>query len=113
MILQEFREGKREGSIVSTETVDSLSADERQSWRAIRKELQHNGISIAAFDANKNFIVNWFKTALRTGAFEEQSAEGGPSGTLWDDDPSQSLEEPGHDPVSNQPLEDVEHDPVS
>lgn len=107
MILQEFREGKREGS------VDSLSPNERRAWRDIRKELQHNGISVAAFDANKDFIVNWFKTAGRTGAFEEQSAEAGPSGIAWDDDSSHSLDEPGHDTVLSQPLEDAEDDAVS
>lgn len=90
MFLQDFRDGKHEGSIISTQTVDSVSADERQAWRAIRKELEDDGISVAAFDANKGFVVNWFKIAISTGAFEEQPVEDGPSS---EDDFSQSLED--------------------
>lgn len=79
--MQEFRDGKHEDTIVSTQTVDSLSVDERQAWRAIQKELQDVGISVAAFEANE-FIVNWFKTAINTGGFEEQTVEDGSSSML-------------------------------
>lgn len=110
MFLQEFRDGKHEGSIVSTQTVDSLTTDDKQAWRAIRKELEEIGISIAAFDANKDFIVNWFKTAIDTGALEEETAEeDGSSSILLEDDLSQPFGAPGHDTVLNQPLEDVRH----
>ncbi|MCJ1263054.1 hypothetical protein MMC22_002924 [Lobaria immixta] len=113
MFMREFRDGKREGSIISTQTVDSLSMDERQAWRAIRKELEEIGISIAAFDANKDFIVNWLKTAIVTGAFEEEAAEEDDSGSLLlEDDLNQSFEnlEPD-DTVPYQPSKDVGNDP--
>ena len=87
---------------------DSVSTDERQAWRAIRKELEDNRISVAAFDANKGFIVNCFKTPISTGAFEEP-AEDGPSS---EDDFSQYLEDQRHDTVLCQPWEDVWHDTV-
>lgn len=105
--MQEFRDGKHEGSIVSSQTVDSLSTDERQTWRDIRKELEEIGISVAAFDANLDFIVNWFKTAISTGALEEQVAED------WSSDMSREEEDLGHDTVLNQPLADPERDTVS
>ena len=62
---------KHKGSVVSTRTVDSLSADERQGWAAFRKELENIETSVAAFEANKDFIVNWIKTAISTRAFGE------------------------------------------
>ncbi|KAH0541665.1 hypothetical protein FGG08_003896 [Glutinoglossum americanum] len=71
--IREFREGKRECSLISTQTVESLSADERKVWRNIRKELEGVGITIAAFEANKEFILSWFKEAEASGAFEEQT----------------------------------------
>lgn len=111
--IQEFRDGKREGSVVSTQTVDSLAADENQAWQAIRKELEDVGVSVAAFDANKDFIVNWFKVAMTTGAFEEQPAEDGSSSILCDDDFGQKLEDMEKDTLLSQPLEDPRHDPVS
>ena len=72
--IEEFRQGKKETSIVSLQTVDSLSADDRAVWRTIRKELEEIGISVAAFDANRNFIFDWFMRAVEAGAFEEQNA---------------------------------------
>ncbi|MCJ1469996.1 hypothetical protein MMC07_008641 [Pseudocyphellaria aurata] len=105
---QECRDGKHEGSIVSTQTVESLSADEQQAWRAIRKELEDIGISVEAFDANKDFILNWFKTAISTGAFEEQTLESEPSSMLDGDDLSQSWEDPRRDTLFKQHLKDPE-----
>lgn len=70
--MKEFQDGKHEGSILSIATVDSLAQDERETWRAIRKELEDIGISIAAFDANKDFIMGWFQKAVSAGAFDEQ-----------------------------------------
>ncbi|MCJ1266071.1 hypothetical protein MMC22_005953 [Lobaria immixta] len=110
MFLQDFRGGKYEGSIVSTETIDSLATDERQAWRAIRKELEDIGISVAAFDANKGLIVNWFKTAIGTGAFEEQPPDDGSRSILCENDLSQSLEDLEKEIGLSQSWEDVGND---
>ncbi|KAG8529028.1 uncharacterized protein KY384_006718 [Bacidia gigantensis] len=56
----------REGSIMSTQTVDSLTPAERLAWREIRKDLEGAGISLAAFEANRDFIVNWIADAVET-----------------------------------------------
>jgi hypothetical protein len=72
---QEFREGTRQGSVVSNQTLDSLCGDEKQVWRTIRKELEDIGITVAAFDANKDFIFEWFEKALANGAFEERPVD--------------------------------------
>ena len=111
--MQEFRDGKHEGSVLSIQTLDSLSTDERQTWRAIRKELENVGISVAAFDANKDFILNWFKTAVNTGAFDEQVVDDGSSSITCEDDSGQSLNDPGHENVLSQPLENLEGYTVS
>jgi ankyrin repeat protein len=70
--IREFKEGKREGSAISNQTEESLSADEKHVWRAIRKELEEIGITVNAFNANKDFIINWLTEAVANGAFEEQ-----------------------------------------
>ena len=89
--------------------------DERQAWRAIRKGLEDIGISIAAFDANKDFIVNWLKTSIVTGVFEEETAEGNESSSVFlEDDLIQSFENRGpDDTVLYQPSKDVGNDTVS
>ena len=53
------------------QTVNSLSAEEKQTWRMIRKELEDVGVTVAVFEANKDFIVDWFVKAVTTGAFTE------------------------------------------
>lgn len=100
MLLQESRRGKHEGSISSTQTIDSLSTNDRKAWRAIRKELQDMGISITAFEANQDFIMNWFKAAISAGAFDEQAV-------------GESAKSLDHDGVRSQPLQDSRHDTVS
>lgn len=91
MFLQEFQDGKHKSSIISNQTVDSLSTDERNAWRTLRKELEYIGISIAAFDANKDFIVNWFRIAINIGAFAKQTAKN--KLTSWEVDCSQSFKD--------------------
>jgi hypothetical protein len=47
-------------SVLTVATIESPTVDDKQIWRAIRKELEDIGTSVAAFDANKNFIMNRF-----------------------------------------------------
>ena len=71
-LLQDVRNGKRELSIISFQTVDSLSPDDKEVWRTIRKELEDIGITVAAFDANKDFLFECSTNAVETGAFQEE-----------------------------------------
>jgi ankyrin repeat protein len=91
--MQEYQEGKHEPSVLTMQSIESLSLDEKQMWRSIRKELENIGISVAAFDANKNFILDWFKTAINTGAFEEETLEENSSSIQGEDDLDQSSED--------------------
>ncbi|KAH0564724.1 hypothetical protein GP486_001886 [Trichoglossum hirsutum] len=92
--LREFQDGKHEGSVITAQTVESLSTDEEQIWRIIRKELEDIGITVAAFDANKVFIMNWFKAATAAGAFEEKALEDTSSSQVCEDNLGQLWEDP-------------------
>ena len=76
--ISDFQQGKRAPSVVSLRTVDSLDPDDKEAWRTIRKELEDIGVSVAAFDANKDFIFEWFSNAVDTGAFQEQAVSSPP-----------------------------------
>ena len=76
---------------MTNHTVESLTADEKQTWRMIRKELEGIGITIAAFDANKAFILQWFQAAMQAGAFEEQSTDQDAGGSEQDTLPAISV----------------------
>ena len=91
MFLQGVQEGKHKSSIISNQTLDSLSTGDGKAWRALRKELEDIGISIAAFDANKHFIVSWFRTAITTGAFAKQTPRN--TSNLLADDPTRSSQD--------------------
>lgn len=80
-LISDFQQGKRAPSVVSLQTVDSLDPDDKEAWRTIRKELEDIGISIAAFEANKDFIFEWLSNAVDTGAFQEQAVSS-PSGSV-------------------------------
>jgi len=55
--------------------MDSLSTSDKEAWRTIRKQLEDIGITVAAFNANKEFIFEWFLSAIECGAFEEHASD--------------------------------------
>ena len=69
--IRNVQQGKRAPSVAST--VDSLDPDDKEAWRTIRKELQDIGISIQAFDANKDFIFEKISNVVNAGEFQEQA----------------------------------------
>lgn len=73
IFLREFRDGQLEGSVITTSTVQTLSQDDVETWRTIRKELEDIGVSVAAFDANKEFIMGWFQTAFQSALLEDSN----------------------------------------
>jgi hypothetical protein len=89
--LREIREGKREASVISAQTTDSLCTNDKQVWPTIRKELEDIGITDAAFDANKDFISEWFLNAIRSGASEEQSWGNSPTAEPWENSSDEIL----------------------
>ncbi|KAF4624010.1 hypothetical protein G7Y89_g14163 [Cudoniella acicularis] len=74
-LLRGFKDGHYEASIITTQTVESISTDEKEIWRTIRKELEDIGISVEAFDSNRGFIMQWFREALERGDFQDERDE--------------------------------------
>ena len=56
----------------TVESVDSLTTDQRKQWREVRKDLEDVGITVAAFEANKEFILDFLKEAVEAGVLEEK-----------------------------------------
>jgi hypothetical protein len=81
--LQELRDGLRQRSVISIETMDSLRTNDKQVWRTFQKRLEDIGITVAAFDANKDFIFEWFTKAKASGAFEEQTSNNSLAAELY------------------------------
>ena len=72
-LVNDIQQGRRAPSVVSIQTVDSLDPDDKEAWRTIRKELEDIGISVAAFEANKDFIFEKIYSAVNAGEFQEQA----------------------------------------
>jgi hypothetical protein len=72
--MAEMREGKREGSIISTKTMDSLGIEDKEAWTQLRRELEDVGLSIAIITEHKEFIIGWFREAMAKVASEDAVA---------------------------------------
>lgn len=70
-LVAEIRAGKRQGSVISTQSLESLSTDEKSLWRELRHEMEDVGISTAVIMDRKEFIIEWFKTAIAQGGLDE------------------------------------------
>ena len=68
--LRDYQKERHEGSEITIETIESISSDEKEAWRTIRKDLQDIGLTVGAFEANKEFILKWFQEGFNSGAFE-------------------------------------------
>jgi hypothetical protein len=62
--LDELQAGKRDGSVVSVQITGSLSADDKEAWRQLRKELESVGITPALFTQHHIFIVDTLCKAI-------------------------------------------------
>ena len=82
LLIAEVRAGKREGSVVSTKTFESSAQNDRETWEALRRELEDIGISPAVITEKRQFIIVWFQEAVAAGRLEEDS----PSDDDDDDD---------------------------
>lgn len=67
-IMRDFQDGRREGSVITSKTVESMSVEDKETWREIKNELEEAGITLAALNLNKDFIINWLKENSTIGA---------------------------------------------
>ena len=75
ILIAEVRSGKRESSVISIETVDSITRNNQEAWDAFRKELEDVGISAPVIAAKRNFLIVWFQEAVAAGKLEEDFPE--------------------------------------
>jgi ankyrin repeat protein len=60
--------GLRESSIKSTQ---SLSGDDQETWRQLRRDLEDIGIPITVLREKRQFIIAWCQKAILSGALDE------------------------------------------
>ena len=75
ILITEIRSGKREGSVISTRTVDSIARNDRIAWEMFRKELEDVGVSSSVIAEKRQFLIVWFQEAVAAGKLEEDIAE--------------------------------------
>ena len=85
-LVKDFKNGYHEASIITAKTVESITADDKQTWTAFRKEMEEIGISLEAFESNKSFIIKWLRDALERGDFEEQRDDVDSGNEMFRDD---------------------------
>ncbi|KAL8773958.1 MAG: hypothetical protein Q9209_001388 [Squamulea sp. 1 TL-2023] len=119
--LNERQQGQRESSVI---TRHSLSHNDGKIWHDIRKELEEVGVTVGGFNTNRTFIMDWFKHAIQSGEFTEQTPVEGVRNQSCtasvldqtlpddysrsysaDDGPSQSLENHGSMPTYESQLQ--------
>lgn len=88
-ILRDFQDERRQGSVITSKTVESMSVEDKETWREIRNELEEAGITVAALNMNKDFVINYLKQNSIAGASDED--------ILMDDPGESSSDAPGRD----------------
>ena len=71
LLIAEVRAGRREGSVISTQTFDTTARDDQETWEALRRELKDIGISSDVITEKRQFIIAWFQEAVAAGRLEE------------------------------------------
>ncbi|KAI9773786.1 MAG: guanine nucleotide-binding protein subunit alpha [Geoglossum simile] len=91
-LVAELHAGKRNSSVISSRTIESLSKSDYEAWRQLRKELQDMGISVAVLNEHRLFITDWLKKAIDNRVLEEKPPKELVNGTL-EDAPSVMVEQ--------------------
>lgn len=73
MLITEIRAGRREGSIISVQTIDTVARNNQESWDVLRRELEDIGISPAIISEKRQYIIAWFQEAVAAGKLEEDT----------------------------------------
>ena len=73
LLITEVRAGRREGSIVSVQTIDTVARNNQETWDVLRRELEDIGISPGVISEKRQFIIAWFQEAVAAGKLEEDT----------------------------------------
>ena len=71
ILIEEVRAGKREGSVISVKTIDTVARNNKETWEELRKELEDVGISPDIINEKRQLIIAWFLEAVEAGKLEE------------------------------------------
>ena len=69
--MAEIREGKRDGTIITTHSGSLMGLNHEESWTQLRRELDDVGLPLAAITEHKEYIINWFREAIAKAALED------------------------------------------
>lgn len=72
--IAEVREGRRQGSVLSLDRVDSAPMEDDALWSQLCLELENAGIPITTLREQKDWVISWFKKALLSGALQKETA---------------------------------------
>ncbi|KAG6991440.1 hypothetical protein G7Y79_00052g087800 [Physcia stellaris] len=75
ILITEIRSGRREGSVISIETVDSIARNDQIAWEMFREELEDVGVSPSVIAEKRQFLIVWFQEAVAAGKLEEDIPE--------------------------------------
>ena len=93
--MAEIRAGQRGGSVVSTQSLDSITRNDRETWGALRRELKDIGISPGIITEKREFILAWFREAVATGKLREADSSNGSESTISSYESDDSAETSG------------------
>ena len=82
LLIAEVRAGKREGSVISTQSFDTTARNDQETWEALRRELEDIGISPGVITEKRQFIIAWFEEAVAEGRLEEDATSDDSSGGI-------------------------------
>jgi SH3 domain len=68
----EIQAGKREGSVISTRSVEAARGGDETVWLEISRELEEAGISEDKINEHRTFITTWLINAFESGQLEEK-----------------------------------------
>jgi hypothetical protein len=65
-LVEDFKAGRHEGSLISVETMKSVQEGNEDAWDEIRSELKESGITEDEIIENKQFIANYIIEAIQS-----------------------------------------------
>ncbi|KAJ5166727.1 uncharacterized protein N7482_005508 [Penicillium canariense] len=107
--IQEQQNELTEGSVISSLSSGSLSLDDKETWRRIRKELQGVGMTPEAFDKNRAFILDTLaETFIERHTVEDIDGDGRQStrGSIFSEASVIPLHTGAYNPVEGTLLQD-------
>lgn len=65
-LVEDFKAGRHEGSLISIETMKSVQEGNEDAWDEIRSELKESGITEEEINENKQFIASYIVEAIQS-----------------------------------------------